>query len=72
MYADIPELEYDESLDLFEDMGFDSVKWLALLDDIENEFGIVLDDEFIFPENLRHHKGIVSMLIHFAESATIS
>ena len=51
-----------ESTDLMEDLGFESVNLVELIVDIENEFGIEIEDEFLDIEVLSSFNRLVDML----------
>ena len=61
-HAILQEENYDRQMDLFEDLYFDSLTWISLLVDIENEFDIVFEDEFILPETFRNQNDIVNVI----------
>ena len=61
-HAVLLEENYDRQMDLFEDLYFDSLTWISLLIDLENEFDIVFEDELILPETFRNQNDIVNVI----------
>ena len=52
-----------ESTNLMEDLGFDYVNLVELVVDIENEFDIEIEDEYLDIEVLSSFKRLVDMII---------
>ncbi|MBD5157528.1 MAG: hypothetical protein HDT13_07845 [Butyrivibrio sp.] len=47
---------------LIEDLNYDSVDLVQLLVDIEEEFGIALDDEYMISEKINTPRGLAELI----------
>ena len=57
-----PEFDFENSTDFIEDGYFDSFDIAALVEMIENAFGIVIDGLDILPENFQNIDSIIKVI----------
>lgn len=51
-----------ESIDLFDDLGFESIRFITAIVELENHFDIEIPDDYLSVENLSTVGAIVSMV----------
>ena len=56
------DVAFDEQSDLLNDLGFNSISWMSLITDLEKEFKIEFDEEFLLFEKLRTVSSIISCI----------
>jgi len=56
--------EITEELDMIKDFAFDSISIMKLIVDIENEFNIQIEDDFLLVENLSNYKILKNYIIN--------
>lgn len=56
------EIEFNENLNLVRDLNFNSIRIIELVVKLENEFGIVIDDEDLLLEKLSPYRELENIV----------
>lgn len=57
------DVEITENIDLIEDMGMDSIIFIAMIIEIEAKFGIIVPDDRLLMDNFKYVDEIINKII---------